>query len=101
MAGRRAGGTSAVAPLYGGLFAAFGRKLGLVTPRLWLNQACFNDITQGDNGYFRARTGPDPCTGLGTPIGDSLSVRFNASRNSSPRAGLVARRRARNATKAT
>ncbi len=71
------GGTSAVAPLYAGLFAAFGRKLGLVTPQLWLNQACFNDITIGDNGYCRARTGPDPCTGLGTPIADKLSARFD------------------------
>jgi len=72
------GGTSAVAPLYAGLFAAFGRKLGPVTPRLWLNQTCFNDITIGDNGYFRARIGPDPCTGIGTPIADRLSALFQA-----------------------
>ncbi len=32
------GGTSAVAPLYAGLFAAFGTKLGFVTPTLWKNQ---------------------------------------------------------------
>jgi len=67
------GGTSAVAPLYAGLFAAFGTKLGLVTPELWLNPVCFNDITQGDNGAFRARVGPDPCTGLGSPIGTKLA----------------------------
>ncbi|WP_315928895.1 S8 family serine peptidase [Mesorhizobium sp. SP-1A] len=72
------GGTSAVAPLYAGLFAAFGRKLGLITPRLWLNHTCFNDITKGDNGYFRARIGPDPCTGIGTPIADKLSALFQA-----------------------
>ena len=30
------GGTSAVAPLYAGLFAAFGEKLGFVTPELYL-----------------------------------------------------------------
>ena len=29
------GGTSAVAPLYAGLFAAFGTKLGFVTGKLW------------------------------------------------------------------
>jgi len=68
------GGTSAVAPLYAGLFAAFGAKLGFVTPGLWLNHLCFTDITQGDNGFYRARVGPDPCSGLGSPIGDKLSA---------------------------
>jgi subtilase family serine protease len=72
------GGTSAVAPLYAGLFAAFGRKLGFVTPQLWQNQTCFNDITEGDNGFYRARIGPDPCTGLGTPIGTRLATLFKA-----------------------
>ena len=67
------GGTSAVAPLYAGLFAAFGTKLGWVAPQLWLNHLCFNDISQGDNGAFRARIGPDPCTGLGSPIGSKLA----------------------------
>jgi kumamolisin len=70
------GGTSAVAPLYAGLFAAFGTKLGFVTPELWLNHLCFNDITQGDNGAFRARIGPDACTGLGSPIGTKLAQLF-------------------------
>jgi carboxypeptidase C (cathepsin A) len=73
------GGTSAVAPLYAGLFAAFGRKLGYVTPKLWLNQTCFTDITVGDNGYFYAGPGPDPCTGLGVPIGTRLARLFNAT----------------------
>ena len=67
------GGTSAVAPLYAGLFAAFGTKLGFVTPELYLNPTCFNDITKGGNGAYRARVGPDPCTGLGSPIGTSLA----------------------------
>ena len=77
-------GTSAVAPLYAGLFAAFGRKLSLstpqtlVTPQLWLNQTCFTDIVTGDNGFFRARVGPDPCTGLGSPIGRKLAALFGA-----------------------
>jgi subtilase family serine protease len=70
------GGTSAVAPLFAGLFAAFGRKLGYVTPKLWLNPMCFNDITVGDNGAFRADRGPDPCTGLGSPIGSKLAKLF-------------------------
>jgi kumamolisin len=67
------GGTSAVAPLYAGLFAAFGNKLGWITPELYLNQVCFNDITQGDNGAYRAASGPDPCTGIGSPIGAKLA----------------------------
>jgi kumamolisin len=70
------GGTSAVAPLYAGLFAAFGTKLGFVTPELYLNPVCFNDITSGDNGMYRASTGPDPCTGLGSPIGRRLANLF-------------------------
>lgn len=68
------GGTSAVAPLYAGLFAAFGTKLGWVTPELYLNQVCFNDITEGDNGAFRAQKGPDPCSGIGSPIGVKLAT---------------------------
>ena len=72
------GGTSAAAPLYAGLFAAFGRKLGFAAPKLWLNQTCFTDITSGDNGHYRAQTGPDPCTGLGAPIGDRLARLFGA-----------------------
>jgi subtilase family serine protease len=67
------GGTSAVAPLYAGLFASFGTKLGFVTPELWLNHLCFNDITHGNNGAFRARVGPDACTGLGSPVGAKLA----------------------------
>jgi len=75
------GGTSAVAPLYAGLFASFGTKLGFVTPTLWQNPQDFNDITVGDNGMYQAAPGPDPCTGLGSPIGLSLAGSFG---NSSP-----------------
>jgi len=67
------GGTSAVAPLYAGLFAALGTHLGWIAPELWQNPVCFNDITQGDNGAYRAGIGPDPCTGLGSPIGTRLA----------------------------
>jgi subtilase family serine protease len=72
------GGTSAVAPLYSGLFAAFGKKLGFISQKLWDNHLCFNDITVGDNGHFRARVGPDACTGLGSPIGAKLAELFQA-----------------------
>lgn len=71
------GGTSAVAPLYAGLFASFGRKLGFISDVLWRNPICFNDVTVGDNGAFRADRGPDPCTGLGTPIGSSIAKLFS------------------------
>jgi len=70
------GGTSAVAPLYAGLFAAFGTKLGFVTPTLWLNQDSFNDITQGNNGTYSAGPGPDPCSGIGSPIGTKIAALF-------------------------
>jgi subtilase family serine protease len=72
------GGTSAVAPLYAGLFAAFGSKFGYVTPKLWLNQTCFTDIVSGDNGFFRASVGPDPCSGIGAPIGLRLANLYGA-----------------------
>ena len=68
------GGTSAVAPLYSGLFASFGTKLGWMAPILWRLPLCFNDITLGDNGAFRAARGPDACTGLGSPIGERLGT---------------------------
>jgi kumamolisin len=82
-------GTSAVAPLYAGLFAAFGPKLGVslstklglqqnfITPLLWQNQNCFNDIVQGDNGEYQAQRGPDPCTGLGSPIASKIAALFS------------------------
>jgi kumamolisin len=70
------GGTSAVAPLYAGLFASFGTKLGFVTPTLWQNQGDFNDITQGSNGLYSAAVGPDPCSGIGSPIGNKIAQLF-------------------------
>jgi kumamolisin len=70
------GGTSAVAPLYAGLFAAFGKKLGWVTPTLWKNQGAFNDITMGGNGMYSAAVGPDPCSGIGSPIGTKVAALF-------------------------
>jgi len=68
------GGTSAVAPLYAGLFAACGVKLGWIAPILWSNPLCFNDITAGDNGIFEASAGPDACTGLGAPVAARLAA---------------------------
>lgn len=73
------GGTSAVAPLYAGLFAAFGTHLGFVTPTLWQNQSAFNDITQGSNGFYSAAPGPDPCSGIGSPIGTKIAGIFTTA----------------------
>ncbi len=73
------GGTSAVAPLYAGLFASFGTELGFVTPTLWENQSAFNDITQGGNGFYNAAPGPDPCSGIGSPIGTKIAALFPPS----------------------
>jgi len=73
------GGTSAVAPLFAGLFASFGTKLGFVTPTLWENQSDFNDITMGNNGFYNAGPGPDPCSGIGSPIGARIASLFTAA----------------------
>lgn len=70
------GGTSAVAPLYAGLFASFGRKLGFITPKLWSKPNLFFDVVQGDNGFYEAAPGADPCTGLGSPIGVNIAALF-------------------------
>lgn len=82
------GGTSAVAPLYAGLFASFGKKLGFVTPSLYQNQADFNDITTGGNGYYNAGPGPDPCTGIGSPIGNKLAALFTKASGHNPNAQI-------------
>jgi kumamolisin len=66
------GGTSAVAPLYAGLFAAIGGE-GFVTPALYQNHGDFTDITVGNNGLYDAGKGPDPCTGIGSPIGIKIA----------------------------
>ncbi len=70
------GGTSAVAPLYAGLFAAFGKKLGFVPPTMWHNHMAFRLVTHGDNGQYRASDSPNPCCGLGSPIGTKLAALF-------------------------
>lgn len=67
------GGTSAVAPLYAGLLAALGQKLGFVAPTLWSRESAFSDVVAGDNGTYQASVGPDPCTGLGAPIGARIA----------------------------
>jgi subtilase family serine protease len=76
---RVTGGTSAVAPLIAGLFAAFGKGRGFVNSTLWNNRTCFEDVTKGDNDGFEAGKGPDACSGLGAPIGHALARLFRAA----------------------
>jgi kumamolisin len=74
------GGTSAVAPLFAGLFGAVGPVQGLaipglVGPKLWRHPECFRDILPpGDNGMFHVLAGPDACTGLGSPNGAAIAA---------------------------
>jgi len=71
------GGTSAVAPLWAGLVARIngikGRPAGFLNPQLYANPGALRDITQGNNGDFRASAGWDACTGLGSPRGGALA----------------------------
>jgi kumamolisin len=76
------GGTSAVAPLWAGLVALLNQKrgqpIGFLNALLYQNyqnltQAhAFHDITSGNNGSYKAGSGWDACTGLGTPDGKML-----------------------------
>jgi kumamolisin len=73
------GGTSAVAPLWAGLVArlnqGLGKPVGFLNPLIYslpASAGAFNDITQGNNGNYKAKSGWDPCTGLGSPNGQNL-----------------------------
>lgn len=80
------GGTSAVAPLWASLIVLLNQRIG--TPVGYVNSTFyeeliqelptgvkeegFDDITQGNNGAYKAGPGWDPCTGLGSPNGSKL-----------------------------
>jgi kumamolisin len=70
------GGTSAVAPLWAALIArinqASGKSAGYLNPQIYKSPQAFRDITQGNNGDFKAAAGWDACTGLGSPNGSKL-----------------------------
>ncbi|WP_431825137.1 S53 family peptidase [Burkholderia sp. F1] len=76
------GGTSAVAPLWSALVArinqGIGTPVGFMNPYLYKNCASgvLNDVTKGNNGFYRAEKGWDCCTGLGTPDGGKLLKAF-------------------------
>jgi kumamolisin len=80
------GGTSAVAPLWAGLIAlineGLGKPSGYINPLLYRGtdpEDNFNDVTSGDNGAYSAKTGWDPCTGLGSPIGSQIAAALGVS----------------------
>jgi kumamolisin len=82
------GGTSAVSPLWAGLIArlaqATGRRFGMLQPLLYAGltpgapAVGFNDITEGNNGAYKAGPGWDACTGLGSPDGQALLTRLSS-----------------------
>jgi kumamolisin len=80
------GGTSAVAPLWAALIARCNQHLAApvsdVHAALYqIGERAFRDITQGDNGAYRAAAGWDPCTGLGSPRGQALLTALAALRS--------------------
>lgn len=72
------GGTSAVAPLWAGLVARInatkGSSVGFINPQLYATASVLNDITEGNNGSFKAAPGWDACTGLGSPDGTKVAA---------------------------
>ena len=80
------GGTSAVAPLWSSLLMllaqSLGRPVGFANPIFYdklvtiqsgiETENGFDDITQGNNGAYKAGRGWDACTGLGSPEGQKL-----------------------------
>jgi kumamolisin len=82
------GGTSAVAPLAAGLIAILNQQLktqlGFVNPDLYQATSGFRDITSGNNGYYKAGAGWDPCTGLGSPVGTALQSGLQAIIKANP-----------------
>jgi kumamolisin len=73
------GGTSAVAPLWAGLIALvneqLGKNVGWLHPQLYgtiAQHKALHDVTSGTNDAYRAQTGWDACTGLGSPNGHAI-----------------------------
>lgn len=84
------GGTSAVAPLAAALVALLNearkKNVGFANPFLYANATAgiFTDVTKGTNAIantvkgYTAAAGWDPCTGLGTPIGEAILAKITA-----------------------
>lgn len=77
------GGTSAVAPLWSGLVTRINqitnRRAGFINPILYAHGTVCHDITQGNNGAYKATVGWDACTGLGSPNGEAILGLFSAA----------------------
>ena len=82
------GGTSAVAPLWAALVARInqrvGSDVGFMNPVLYQNARVCNDVTQGNNGAFKASAGWDPCTGLGSANGNAIAGVMPGSQSEKP-----------------
>ncbi|MFC0438971.1 protease pro-enzyme activation domain-containing protein [Kutzneria buriramensis] len=69
------GGTSCAAPMWAGLAALIGTKLGAANQALYgLKGTGFHDVTSGSNGTFKAGTGYDQVTGWGSYDGAKLAA---------------------------
>lgn len=71
------GGTSSGSPAWAGLIARLnekrGKNIGFLNHLLYIaDPSCFNDVTEGNNGRFKAGQGWDATTGLGSPNGKAL-----------------------------
>lgn len=70
------GGTSAVAPLWAGLYARLNQSLaghvGFLNTNLYPHPTVCRDVVSGNNGGYSASLGWDACTGLGSPNGSAL-----------------------------
>ena len=81
------GGTSAVAPLWAGLFALINataaEPVGQPHAALYAHAAVFNDVRHGNNQSgklsYAAAAGWDACTGLGSPRGEAVAQLFRTA----------------------
>ncbi|MGH8152273.1 MAG: S53 family peptidase [Rhodanobacteraceae bacterium] len=86
------GGTSAVAPLWAALVARLNQQLGKTlgpanTAVYAADGTGFRDITQGNNGAYKAGPGWDACTGWGSPKGQALLTALSGAGASAPGTG--------------
>lgn len=94
------GGTSAVAPLWAGLVALInqqaGKPVGFLNPRIYaqaVEASSFRDVTEGNNGNFKATKGWDCCTGLGSPDGKELLAALTVKQRSQSPGNVRPRRK--------
>jgi kumamolisin len=83
-------GTSPAAPLWAALIArvneSLGHAAGFINPLLYQSAAdfekaaAFRAITDGDNGFYHAGPGWNPCTGFGSPDGTKFTQAMSKSK---------------------